>query len=191
MVTFKNTLIVAIAALSLLIQTSALKAGVDFGCPKGFYCASKKRGGAWCTGHNECLSGECVTGVGCAMTTNEVNGSGGCNFDSDCSVGFKCHNDVCFMPDAQQAVDDTPQVVESTPQQQVQKKQNGLCAGAIAGIAIAAVLVVVIVAGWIAMRASTSKLLHSVMDVEEDQGKKDDDGVITEAGSVAGDNTLP
>jgi hypothetical protein len=186
MLTIKNVVFVAVVISSLLIQTLALKAGVDFNCPKGFYCASKKSGGEWCTGHNECLSGECVIGVGCAMTTNDLNGSEGCNFDSDCDVGFKCHNNgVCYVPDVPDSVESTPQ--QQDQQQQLKKKELG--AGAIAGIAIAAVLVVVvIVAGWTALCASTSKTSNDIVDgEEEDQGKKDDDGGNTEAGSDAAD----
>jgi hypothetical protein len=60
----------------------------------------------------------------------------------------------------------------------------------LAGIAIAAVFVVVIVAGWIAMRASSAQVRDFVME-EEDQIKKDDDGVITEAGTDAGRDAEP
>jgi hypothetical protein len=188
MMTFKNTLMVALAVSSLLIQTWALKSAVDFGCPKGFYCAYKKKGGEWCTGHDECLSGECLVGVGCAMTTNEVTGSGGCDFDSDCDVGLKCHTSVCYVPDVPQAVESTPQQQEEQQEQQ----QNGLRTGGIAGIVIAAVLVVLIVAGWIAMRASKSQISDRVGDEEgEHQDKKDEDGVITEAGSDAGVDAVP
>jgi hypothetical protein len=110
----------------------ALEAGVNGGCPKGFYCALKKEGGEWCTGHNECLSGECVVGVGCAMTSNDVSGNG-CSVDSDCDDGFQCRSSVCYVPDI-------PQVVESTTTDEPNNSRTGLSSGAIAGLAVAVLL---------------------------------------------------
>jgi hypothetical protein len=125
------------------------------------------------------------------MTTDDTNGSGGCNFDSDCDDGFNCHNGVCYIPDAPQSNASTPQQEEQQREPQQQEKQIGRGTGEVAGIAIAAVLVVVIVAGWIAMRASSSKIREIVMEEEEDQGKKADDGIINEAGTEAGGDVLP
>lgn len=176
MKTFKNTLgYVAIVASMLLIQAMALEAGVNGGCPKGFYCALKKEGGEWCTGHNECLSGECVVGVGCAMTSNDVSGNG-CSVDSDCDDGFQCRSSVCYVPDI-------PQVVESTTTDEPNNSRTGLSSGAIAGLAVAVVLVLLVIAS-IALRASKPAVI--VEEENDAQDKKQDDGVATEAGSEAG-----
>ncbi|KAG7358997.1 hypothetical protein IV203_015586 [Nitzschia inconspicua] len=180
----KSTFLTAVVTSFLLFETLALEASVNGGCPKGFYCAHKKQGGAWCNGHNECLSGECIVGVGCAMTSNNKSGSD-CNFDSDCDVGFKCGNSVCYVPDVPQEHD--AEVVESTSI----ASDGGLSVGAVVGIALAAVVAVVLVASLIAMRASSSKIIVDGEGGVEEQVKKDNDEDATETGSDVGVDQEP
>ena len=178
MTLFSSRTVLALAAVLWIAvaRAAAPTEPVDGVCPKGFYCKLKLAGGEWCHSDQECLSGTCTTGVGCAFSPSGGDSTDYCLVDDDCDFGWQCSNttNVCFSNANTKNVETSN---DPSNEDATDHDDGTLTTGAIAAVVIAVLAAVAAAVALmvLAARKKAAAAAAAAREEEDDDGKKDDE----------------